>query len=70
MRCDIEVVDDGCGRRRRDAERRGGHGIVGMRERAATVGGTLAAGPRPGGGFRVHRPLPLPTVAVRDGAQP
>jgi signal transduction histidine kinase len=35
------------------------HGIVGMRERAAAFGGTLDAGPRPGGGFRVRAFLPV-----------
>jgi signal transduction histidine kinase len=38
-----------------------GHGIVGMRERVAAVGGSLDAGPRPAGGFRVSAVLPLPT---------
>jgi signal transduction histidine kinase len=37
-----------------------GNGIPGMRERAAALGGTLAAGPRPGGGFRVEAWLPIP----------
>jgi signal transduction histidine kinase len=37
----------------------GGHGLVGMRERAAAVGGTLTAGHKPGGGFRVAATLPL-----------
>jgi signal transduction histidine kinase len=36
----------------------GGHGIIGMRERARLLGGTLDAGPRPGGGFRVVARLP------------
>jgi signal transduction histidine kinase len=30
-----------------------------MRERIAAVGGKLAAGPRPGGGYRVHATIPL-----------
>jgi signal transduction histidine kinase len=36
-----------------------GQGIVGMAERAAALGGTLDAKPRPEGGFRVHACLPL-----------
>jgi signal transduction histidine kinase len=35
-----------------------GHGIIGMRERAAALGGWLSAGPRAGGGFRVLAELP------------
>jgi signal transduction histidine kinase len=38
-----------------------GNGIPGMRERAAALGGRLAAGPRPDGGFRVRAELPVPT---------
>ncbi|MBL1066715.1 sensor histidine kinase [Streptomyces sp. 7-21] len=37
----------------------GGHGLVGMRERAAALGGTCEAGRTDGGGFRVRAVLPL-----------
>ena len=37
----------------------GGHGIIGMRERAAMLGGHLEAGPTPGGEFLVTASLPL-----------
>ncbi|WP_328323826.1 MULTISPECIES: sensor histidine kinase [unclassified Streptomyces] len=36
-----------------------GNGLVGMRERAAALGGTIDAGPRPGGGFRVEAVIPF-----------
>jgi signal transduction histidine kinase len=59
----IEILDDGRGAtvppgpEVDDAGARG-HGIVGMRERALLLGGTLDARPRPGGGFRVVAHLP------------
>jgi signal transduction histidine kinase len=62
----ILVEDEGNGRPAPDAarslpdRRHAGHGIVGMRERVAAVGGSLDAGPRPAGGFRVSAVLPLP----------
>ena len=42
----------------------GGHGIAGMRERAAIFGGTLEAGPLPAGGFQVAAFLPVAPVAA------
>ena len=55
----VEVVDDGSGAPADSPN--GGHGIVGMRERAALLGGTLEVGGAPGGGFRVRADLPLGT---------
>jgi signal transduction histidine kinase len=51
---EVEVSDDG---QAGDAGRDGGHGITGMRERAAAYGGSIAAGPGPGGGWRVRARL-------------
>lgn len=45
----------------------GGHGIVGMRERAAVFGGEVTAGPRPGGGWRVHTILSISPATATDG---
>lgn len=52
----LRVVDDGAlGRVGRPGE---GYGIVGMRERAAALGGSCEAGPAPGGGWVVEAVLP------------
>jgi signal transduction histidine kinase len=52
----IEITDDGAGGASQAA---GGHGITGMRERAALHGGTLTAGPLPLRGYRVAASIPL-----------
>jgi signal transduction histidine kinase len=42
-----------------------GHGLVGMQERLAAIGGTLEAGPRrPGPGWRVHASIPVVLINV------
>ncbi|MET9436822.1 histidine kinase [Streptomyces sp. NPDC006551] len=61
---EIRVTDDGRGPRPGS----GGHGLVGIRERAAAHGGTATAGAGPGGrGFEVRAELPVPTRA--EGAR-
>jgi signal transduction histidine kinase len=54
----IEVTDNGTGQPGNPSPG-DGHGLAGMRERAAVFGGELAAGPGPGGGFAVRARLPL-----------
>jgi signal transduction histidine kinase len=54
----VEVSDDAPAAPAR-LPHRGGYGLVGMRERVETLGGTLRAGPRPTGGWSVHATLPL-----------
>ncbi|KAA2261123.1 sensor histidine kinase [Solihabitans fulvus] len=53
----VEVRDNGRGGGRL-ADHGAGHGILGMRERATMLGGTLDAGPDPAGGFLVRALLP------------
>ncbi|MCZ7419755.1 sensor histidine kinase [Verrucosispora sp. WMMA2121] len=59
---EVEVSDDGRGRRSANAD---GLGLIGMRERVATHGGELEVGPRTGGGWRVRVRLPLPAGSPR-----
>jgi signal transduction histidine kinase len=63
---ELDVVDDGHGPA---GGASGGHGLTGMRERAAVFGGEVVAGPRDGGGWRVRARLDTST-AVPAGALP
>jgi signal transduction histidine kinase len=54
----VVVTDDGVGPGAPVEASDEGNGIAGMRARAAALGGTLSAGPAPGGGFRVEATFP------------
>jgi len=58
---ELEISDDGLGAADTGVTGalRAGNGLTGMRERAAAVGGSLEAGSRPEGGFRVRARLPV-----------
>jgi signal transduction histidine kinase len=61
----VQVDDDGWGptspgQRSGEFHEGAGTGLAGMRERATAFGGTLVAGPRPGGGWRVRAVLLFP----------
>lgn len=62
----LAVEDDGPGASGNDliGNSPAGHGLIGMRERAAAVGGWVSAGPSGGGGFQVLAELPLPPGAA------
>lgn len=55
---EVTVIDNGSGGGGCNGDG-GGHGLLGMRERVTALGGSLTAGPRYGGGFRVHAILPV-----------
>lgn len=56
---EVEVRDDGSGRPATARPPGSGSGLIGMRERAAALGGTFEAGPTAGGGFRVRAVIGL-----------
>ncbi|PPS69314.1 MULTISPECIES: sensor histidine kinase [Streptomyces] len=62
----VSVIDDGKGPR--GVSRRGGHGLAGMRERAAAHGGSADTGPGADGrGFGVRVRIPVPNAAAEAG---
>lgn len=62
----IEIRDDGRPPQSPPASPGSGHGLTGIRERAALFDGTVEAAPMPGGGFRLAVGLPVgPPVTAR-----
>jgi signal transduction histidine kinase len=68
----VQVTDDGVGADPADgsAGPAGGHGLTGMTERAAAVGGDLSAGPRADGGFEVIARLPVAAATTAQAVAP
>ncbi|WP_327250889.1 sensor histidine kinase [Streptomyces sp. NBC_01244] len=56
----VRITDDGTGQSLPAQRDFPGHGLMGMRERATIYGGSVAAGPRPQGGYQVDLTLPIP----------
>ncbi|MET0237130.1 MAG: sensor histidine kinase [Kibdelosporangium sp.] len=56
---ELDITDDGFGTPHELVSISGGNGLIGMRERANVFGGSLDAGPRPGGGWHVRAILPV-----------
>jgi signal transduction histidine kinase len=61
-RLEVEVRDNGRGPGPATGRTGGGHGLPGMRERVAQLGGEFHAAARQGGGFTVRASLPLGTA--------
>jgi signal transduction histidine kinase len=60
QKLEIDIRDDGDGQSLGNGAAGGaGYGLIGMRERAESLGGTFQAGPQPGGGFHVAATLPI-----------
>jgi hypothetical protein len=64
----VDVVNDGGAEPAAFSDGTGA-GLAGMRERAAALGGTLDASPRPGGGFAVHARLPVAATVPAGGQE-
>ncbi|NGO15568.1 sensor histidine kinase [Streptomyces sp. HC44] len=63
----VSVTDDGEGVIPDRVRAGGGHGLIGMRERAKLYGGQISIGPRDQGGFAVQLTLPTSTRAAARG---
>ncbi|PWG59752.1 sensor histidine kinase [Bifidobacterium catulorum] len=65
----LRVEDDGRGVSTMQDGHKTGYGLIGMRERLESLGGTCSTGPRIGGGFEVEAFIPFSPSAVEDGPE-
>jgi signal transduction histidine kinase len=65
-RLEVTVVDDGRGNGQKSGHDSGGHGLIGMRERAKLYGGTLVAAAKPAGGFEVVLTVPVSPASIEE----
>lgn len=63
----VNITDNGQGAIPAGLPADGGHGLIGMRERAKLYGGTISAGPHAEGGFAVRLTLPTSAAGARWG---
>jgi signal transduction histidine kinase len=68
VRLDVVSGPPGHGHRPTPSPPGGGHGLMGMRERAAMLGGRFSAEPTPEGGFAVRAALPVTAAETGRGA--
>jgi signal transduction histidine kinase len=61
----VIIDDDGVGRAATAPTPSGGNGLIGMRDRAAALGGQVEAAPKEGGGFLVRAWLPFADIEER-----
>jgi signal transduction histidine kinase len=64
----VTITNDDTGRPADSPAPNGGYGLIGMRERARSVGGRIRVGPRPDGGFEVVTELPVQPYRLEEPA--
>ncbi|OND16311.1 hybrid sensor histidine kinase/response regulator [Burkholderia pseudomallei] len=66
--CIVRIADNGCGTARDTRPNRHSLGLLGMRERAARLGGEIRIDTAPGRGFALTATLPLAVIEAADSA--